>query len=122
MWRLLVCSALAMIATAADAEDWVALGGNMEGELDLHSVTRSGLAPIGRMRLTVRDGDLIVVTAFDLAANCGFASLFLIDSEVWSTWEPRVVKMPDLPDVDRVIFLPTENIAFVNFYRYLCQM
>jgi len=52
---------------------------------------------------------------------CGEGYRYILDGEISSDWSPTIASMPDLPKEDRVIWIPSQNEAYNNFFLYLCR-
>lgn len=113
---------LAAIITcgSVSAEDWAYLGGSPAGEMDTTSIVRDG----GLIYLHVRlIGDLPQGRGFlnqILAVDCLEKTARISDGWMTSNFSSRVVPMPNLPEDQRVIFIPTPNEAYNNMFAYVC--
>ena len=108
-------------ATPAAAENWVSLGGVLNSEIDLQSVGHRGSLPVARMRYGGQRPQGIITMTMELGAMCGEGYLYILDGEISSDWSPTIASMPDLPKEDRVIWIPSQNEAFNNFFLFLCR-
>lgn len=121
MKRTLILAIALASATPAAAENWVSLGGVLNSEIDLHSVGQSGSLPVARMRYGGQRPQGIITMTMELGAMCGEGYLYILDGAISSDWSPTIAAMPDLPKEDRVIWIPSQNEAFNNFFLFLCR-
>ena len=121
MNRTLILAIALASATPAAAENWVSLGGVLNSEIDLHSVGQSGSLPVARLRYGGQRPQGIITMTMELGAMCGEGYLYMLDGAISSSWSPTIAPMPDLPKEDRVIWIPSQNEAFNNFFLFLCR-
>ena len=121
MKRIAILTTALACSTPALAENWVSLGGFLNSEIDLQSVTQRGNLPVARLRYGGQRPEGIITMTMEMGAMCGEGYLYMLDGEISSSWSPTIAPMPNLPKEDRMISIPSGNDAFNNFYRYLCS-
>ena len=117
---ILVISAMTFAAPAL-AQDWVSLGGNLNSEIDLQSVHRRGNLPVARMRYGGQVAQGTLSMTLELGVMCAEGYAYILDGASSASWILETIPMPDLPEEDRVIWIPSGNEAFNNFFTYLCN-
>ncbi len=120
--RIPLISTAAVICTMpASGQEWISLGGSLNGEMDLQSVGRIGSLPTARMRFSGQTAQGRVTMTMELGAMCAESYLYMLDGWITSSWSPTIAAMPDVPPEERVIWIPTENKAFTHLFIYLCN-
>jgi hypothetical protein len=102
------------------AEDWAYLGGSPAGEMDISSIEKNN----GLVRLHVRffvdqPKGRMFMNQF-LAVDCLGRRARISDGWITSSFSSKVAPMPDLPEHQRVLSLPTPNEAYNNMFAYVC--
>jgi hypothetical protein len=121
--QLLVAALLSIFVAPSPilAQEWIALGGNLNSELDVGSIGRKGNTAIARIRHSIREERGILSMYVIIEGHCGQGYLYIADGEIRSNWSARVAPMPTLPEDERTIVLPTPNPAFLNLYNFICR-
>lgn len=116
------CAAILTMGLAgpARAERWVFLGNFMNSVMDLDSVVGEP-QPSAWIRWSGRTEQGVLTTYLFIAAYCDQEYLYMLDGQLTSSWDAKVAPMPDMPEADRVIQIPTPNDALMNLFSFLCQ-
>ena len=108
------------LAAPVRAERWVFLGNFMNSELDLDSVG-SDPQPSAWIRWSGRTEQGVLTTYLFIAAHCDQGYLYVLDGQVTSSWDAKVIPMPDMSEEDRIFRMPTPNAALTNLFGLLCH-
>ncbi|WP_192931302.1 hypothetical protein [Gemmobacter serpentinus] len=105
----------------AAGQDWVSLGGTLNSEIDMQSLHMRDNLPVAQMRYGGQTAQGSVGMTLEMAAICAEDYLYILGGTSTASWSARVLQMPDLPEEDRIIYVPAPNEAFNNFFTYLCR-
>lgn len=111
----------ALIAGPAFAQEWIYLGGHPEGELETSSIIprRHGYNLQIRLFGEHQEGTLYINQTLDV--HCADKIVRIDGAWLTSDFSSRVAEMPDLPEKDRLIYIPTPNQAYNNMFDFVCS-
>ena len=104
------------------AGEWVALDGDpSRGELEVSSIKKQGKSGFANIRFVIVQDGITYFVHQSIAMSCGSAEMKIVDGHMKSDRSSKVVKMPHLPESDRIIYIPSPNQAFNRLYDFVCQ-
>lgn len=111
------------VAAPASADQWISLGGNfgLGSELNISSIRMVDDITYLSMRTRSQADRGVITMHLDMAVYCGKGIYYIQSGQISSDWSSHVAPMPDLPDEERFVQLPTKNPSFNNMYDYVCR-
>ncbi|WP_372675260.1 hypothetical protein [Aquicoccus sp.] len=112
--------AASLAGSKSNAQDWAYLGGSPQGEVDVDSVTRSGSLARVHVRFFADRQQARMYMHQILSVDCSNPAARITDGWISSSYSSRVAPMPDLPEYQRKIPIPSPNEAYNTLFNYLC--
>lgn len=109
------------VGEPASAQDWAYLGGSPSAEMDMDSILhRNGFVQVHIRILADQPQGRMFMNQI-LTVDCAGSRARISDGWITSTYSSRIMPMPDLPEHQRTLLIPTPNDAYNVMFNYVCR-